>query len=112
MVHDAQTGKWKCALCAIQLFDPVTFQTSRAYERDHLDVFLKTTTVWELLVTGVSLAGVMEENDKCRNLCVRCHSAERTVGILRLKPLLGVSSYIKQRALHQVETLTAMLLKL
>jgi hypothetical protein len=116
---DARCGKWMCALCAIPLFDPVTFVSNRSFERDHLDVFTKQTTVWKLLVTGCSIHEIKTENDKCRNLCVRCHSAvtyaERTVGILQLKnkprkqPL---SEYVKKRARHQVETLTKMILTL
>jgi hypothetical protein len=116
--HDAAVGKWQCALCLCPLFDPVTLQLVRAFERDHVDVFSKEATVWELLVTGASVTRVFAENQNCRNLCVRCHSAvtcaERTVGILGLKALArreeGLSNYIKQRALHQVETLTLMLL--
>jgi hypothetical protein len=115
---DAQSGKWKCALCAIHLFDPVTLHPIKAFERDHLDVFDKTSTVWELLVTGAPFDQITAENDKCRNLCVRCHSAvtcaERAVGILQLKTLnrtpRGLTSYTKERALYQVETLTRMLL--
>jgi hypothetical protein len=113
--QDAASGKWCCALCTSTLFDPITFQPLQAFERDHVDVFSKTCTVWELLVTGAPFDQVVRENDKCRNLCVRCHSAvtcaERKVGILRLKSLdPGISSYIKRRALYQVETLTTMLL--
>jgi hypothetical protein len=111
---DIRTGKWKCALCEVHLFDPVTGFRLQAFERDHIDVFDKTTTVWELLVTGATFSQLSHENNKCRNLCVRCHSAvtcaERTVGILRLKTH-GVSAYVKQHALHQVETLTRMLLE-
>jgi hypothetical protein len=116
---DAHCNKWMCALCEIPLFDPVTFVSKRSFERDHLDVFAKTTTVWRLIVTGCSMHQIKTENDKCRNLCVRCHSAvtyaERVVGILQLKnkprkqPL---SEYVKKRARHQVETLTKMLLTL
>jgi hypothetical protein len=116
---DAQAGKWMCALCDICLFDPVTLRPLQAFERDHIDVFAKTSTVWELLVTGAPFTQITNENDKCRNLCVRCHSAvtcaERAVGILNLKAVnrgpLGVTSYTKKRALYQVETLTRMLLE-
>jgi hypothetical protein len=114
---DACTHKWKCALCAVKLFDPVTFQVERAFERDHIDVFTKSSTVWKLLVTGAPFEVLVKENNKCRNLCVRCHSAvtcaERAVGILGLKALdrsQRVSTYTKRRALQQVETLTRMLL--
>ena len=69
-------------------------------------------------MTGKPLAVIQHENDQCRNLCVQCHSgvtcAERAVGILRLKTLDkvpgGISVHLKRRALHQVETLTHMLL--
>jgi hypothetical protein len=61
---------------------------------------------------------IKTENDKCRNLCVRCHSAvtyaERTIGILQLKNKphkREVSEYVKKRARYQVETLTKMLLE-
>jgi hypothetical protein len=115
MEHDVHNGKWSCALCTCILFDPVTFQSQQAFERDHVDASTKTCTVWELLVTGASFDRVVHENDKCRNLCVRCHSAvtlaERTVGILRLKTI-HCSTYTKKRALYQVETLTKMLLGL
>ena len=118
MEYDACRGKWSCALCAVTLFYPGTYQLQQAFERDHEDVFTKTCSVWELLVTGAPFERVIQENDKCRNLCIRCHSAvtcaERAVGILRLKTLdqkpTGVSSYTKQRARYQVETLTKMLL--
>jgi hypothetical protein len=73
--HDVRNGKGQCALCGSRLLDPVTLETLQAYERDHLDVFQKTATVWELLVTGASFARVLAENAHCRNLCVRCHSA-------------------------------------
>jgi hypothetical protein len=116
---DAHAGKWKCALCTTSLFDPTTLQSLEAFERDHLDVFTKTASVWELLVSGAPFEKIKQENDKCRNLCVRCHSAvtcaERAVGILRLKSLdrtqSGLPLYTKQRALYQVETLTRMLLE-
>jgi hypothetical protein len=119
LIVDANKGKWRCSLCEVSLFDPVTLQPHRAFERDHLDVFAKTTTVWELVVTGASFERITAENDKCRNLCIRCHSAvtcaERTCGILRLKVLdrtpLRVTPYTKKRALYQVETLTDMLLE-
>jgi hypothetical protein len=115
---DVDAGKHRCALCDHVLIDPMTLTVLRAFERDHIDVFTKISTIWELLVTGASLEQIMRENSKCRNLCVRCHSvvtcAERAVGILRLKSIdrqpPGVSPYIKKRAFYQVETLTRMLL--
>ena len=116
MEHDARDGKWTCSLCACILFDPVTFQPHQAFERDHIDEFTKVCTVWELLVSGASFDRVVHENDKCRNLCIRCHSAvtsaERAVGILRLKNLRSpcISTYTRRRALYQVESLTNMLL--
>ena len=113
MVRDAQNNKWKCALCDLTLFDPMTLQIIHAYERDHTDVFMKSTAVWEPIVSGAPFNQVILENDKCRNLCIRCHSAVTcAVGILRLKKSpLELSLYIKQRALYQVETLTKMLLR-
>lgn len=116
---DVRNGKWQCALCSVHLFDPVTLLPLRAFERDHIDVFTKTSTVWELLVTGAPLTQIRAENNKCRNLCVRCHSAvtcaERAVGILRLKaisrpPHRPITLYIQKRAKYQVDTLTKMLL--
>ena len=115
---DAQNGKWTCSLCHTVLFDPLTLHTLEGFERDHVDVFAKTASVWELLVTGAPFESIQQENDKCRNVCVRCHSAvtcaERAVGILRLKALDrtpgGLTQYTKDRALYQVETLTRMLL--
>ena len=115
---DVQAGKKSCALCDQALIDPVTLTVIRAFERDHIDVFTKISTIWELLVTGASLDRITRENSKCRNLCVRCHSfvtcSERAVGILKLKALdripPGISLYVKHRAFHQVETLTRMLL--
>ena len=114
MDHDGRSGKWQCALCSTVLFHQDTHEIVRAYERDHIDVFNKSASVWELLVTGAPFEQVVHENDKCRNLCVRCHTAvtyaERTVGILGLKKIESLSSYVRKRARHQVNTLvTAML---
>ena len=112
MDHDGRSGKWRCALCSIVLFRPDTHEIVHAYERDHIDVFDKSSSVWELLVTGAPFQQVIHESNKCRNLCVRCHSAvtyaERTVGILGLKTIetrCPLSPYIRKRARYQVDTL-------
>lgn len=59
------------------------------FERDHIDVFSKKSSVSTMVNTGVPMVEVLAESDKCRNLCVRCHSfttfVERHSGILRLK---------------------------
>jgi hypothetical protein len=116
---DRQQNATDCALCQVPLIDPVTLQPRRAFERDHLNVFTKISTVWALVMTGATLFDILSERDKCRNLCVRCHAAvtcaERTLGILALKAIDrtgGLSTDMKTRAQQQVETLTQMLLGL
>jgi hypothetical protein len=115
--HEASQDKWYCALCKIVLFDPNTLESFRSFERDHIDVFKKTCSVWELIVKGASIDCILLETKKCRNLCIRCHSAvtcaERAVGILGLKVLernQSISNYDKARATIQVDALTRMLL--
>jgi hypothetical protein len=100
------------------LFDTTTLDNYCRFERDHINVFTKTTTVWELLVSGAPFHDVCEENRKCRNLCLHCHSvvtyAERVVGILKLKKIKDTTpniEYIRDRAMYQVETLVKMLLE-
>ena len=116
--EDVQCGKWKCDLCERVLFDTTTLDNYCRFERDHINVFTKTTTVWELLVSGAPFHDVCEENRKCRNLCLHCHSvvtyAERVVGILKLKKIKDTTpniEYIRDRAMYQVETLVKMLLE-
>ena len=112
--NDAIQGRWCCALCQVVLFDPVTLIRSRLFERDHMDVFSKVATVWELVTSGAPFEDVLAENQKCRNLCVRCHAAvtcaERATGLLALKSLDALSPDILKRAQYQTNTLAKMLL--
>ena len=105
----------ECRLCHRLLLDPVTGTVLCAYERDHVDVFAKVSTIWELLVTGVDMATIRREAAKCRLLCVRCHSAvtcaQRAVGLCRLKSA-SISDAVRQRATSHAETLARMLLEL
>ena len=77
--NDAIQGRWCCALCQVVLFDPVTLIRSRLFERDHMDVFSKVATVWELVTSGAPFEDVLAENQKCRSGHL-CRARHRSVG--------------------------------
>ena len=112
--YEILRGKTQCALCDRTLIDPVTGHALCAFERDHVDVFTKSCSVWELVSSGAPWPKIRHESDKCRNVCVKCHSiitaAQRRVGILGLKNLVGVMDpEIKLQAESTVDVLVAKL---
>jgi hypothetical protein len=110
--RDLHLGNTACCLCTVQLMDR-DGTTLRLFERDHIDVFSKTASVFELVSSGAPWDVIVEEYNKCRTLCIRCHSAvtlaERSVGILRLKSL-DVTDHVKSMARQKVDELACKLL--
>jgi hypothetical protein len=113
--HDIETKQTDCALCARQLIDVTTCRRVRRFERDHLDVFTKTSSVIMLAHAGEPIATVIAEARKCRNLCVRCHAtvtfAERESGILSCKRVIDtIAPDVVKRARTNTDELVQALL--
>jgi hypothetical protein len=109
---DIQMGKTTCDICKADLIDPQTGCELAAFRREHVNVLDEQCTVWSLVKTGASLECIRHVNLKCRNVCIRCHSAlslaKFCIGVHRLKTL-QVSSCIKIMAARKVESLANLL---
>lgn len=85
-LYDVSKGKTHCRYCRRGILDPYTLETLYRFERDHIDPGEKIDSVGHMLLIGTRMSTVLEEVDKCRNLCVRCHSVqtfvERKSGII------------------------------
>lgn len=91
LAQDLAEGKTRCALCTVQLLDPLTGARLVRYERDHVDPRTKVASVGTMCVQGDPIPLILTENRKCRNLCIACHSVvtfvQRHSGIMQCYPL-------------------------
>lgn len=111
ILDDVQKGKTNCKLCQKQLIDPQTNTRLCNIERDHVDVFEKQDNVGTMVMQGKRLQDIIRENDKCRSLCVACHSAvtfvEWKVGIYGLKKYNN--KHVQKVASNTVEDIVQLL---
>jgi hypothetical protein len=72
----------KCNICEDRRVDT-------SYHYDHLSMFNKDSSIYELINNGDNIITIYTEIDKCQILCVRCHSIvtsiEHKSGFTRLK---------------------------
>ncbi len=84
-------NKVDCKLCNIKLLDT---QGNEVYpsQLDHYSVFDKIESVGTMILQGYPIKTILQEVDKCRALCIPCHSVvthvEQRSGICRAKDQL------------------------
>lgn len=74
LMDDIRKGNTSCDLCHARLIDVDTQQRIRGFERDHIDPSTKCESVGKMVMMGCTLESILEENSKCRLLCIPCHS--------------------------------------
>jgi hypothetical protein len=112
-IHLLATGRACCAGCRAPLIDPGTAELLLSCELDHLDASEKVQGVGSMVQSGLGLAQIIPEADKCRALCVRCHAmvtrVEHKTGYTKFPP--SVPAEIKKACLEKVEALVAELFR-
>lgn len=95
IVHEY--AKWKfgdrelrCAFCGIDVhcYELSTFKRMYDYEFDHKNPEEKRGCVGKMIFEGCAVNQILDEVDRCRVLCIRCHglktSCEQQMGIPRV----------------------------
>ena len=112
---DLDNGNTSCTICVRRLVD-ADGNTLLKCERDHCHVATKTQSVGMLIMTGAPWSEVRAEAEKCRVLCIRCHSlvtfGERSTGLWFLArcPKAPELSVEIQQLEAQVETIVRQVL--
>lgn len=114
--YEVDNGRDVCERCSITLWkrnDNGGIDSVNMMHRDHIDVFSKVDCVALMVSKGCVWGAIRDELQKCRSLCVPCHSlvtrAEKVVGIQRLKRLRDMDPRqevtLKKRATERVKAL-------
>ena len=102
---DVENSKVECAMCKKALIAPKTARELFEFRRVYTDYFCTDETIWSLVAKGSDWENIRAAVERCRNLCIRCHSffgiAKRCIGIHRLKPL---KNHISAKVLNMAET--------
>ena len=85
--YSVQVKKNACNLCGrIAVFDNTL---SSRFHYDHIDMFNKSESIYEMVRTGQPVDDIYREIDKCQLLCISCHKVvtkmEHLCGFVRLK---------------------------
>ena len=87
--EDIRQGRTFCAMCYVTIIDTHTRTIVRRFERDHLNPSEKIGSVGRMISKGEPWENILIESNKCRTLCVACHSIvtylEMKSGLMRIQ---------------------------
>lgn len=73
-----------CAICLKQKVNK-----DDCFHFDHLNMFDKGDTIYNMVTTGVPIETIYKEIDKCQYICIECHNnitdLERATGVMKTK---------------------------
>jgi hypothetical protein len=88
--HLIYTHQTRCEICMLQVLNENLTSLSR-FELDHINSLTKKYSVGFMCEEGFNIVEILREANKCRVLCISCHSAvtcvETKSGILRSKQI-------------------------
>ncbi|AYV86911.1 MAG: hypothetical protein Sylvanvirus13_18 [Sylvanvirus sp.] len=96
--YDGKKVPFLCASCETQLAKDYDFTTGHPYQWDHLNVFSKKASIYELVQRGGPIELIHTELDKCHPLCVDCHQDKTEVEIRN--KFLNVKTHLTWRLKH------------
>lgn len=85
--YSIENNKVECNICNKKAILNNTILSKFHY--DHIDMFDKTSSICEMISTGVPIEDIYNEINKCQLLCISCHKMvtkiENQIGFIRFK---------------------------